>query len=108
MIRKDLNIKKLRKEVRNELELERSDIVKCIRESDLDHEHFMEEAEKINTIDNILEKDKKKSKVDPTITVAIISNVTSVLMFSGLLVYENWGIIKAKAAERIMEKGIRR
>jgi hypothetical protein len=29
-------------------------------------------------------------------------------MFSGLLVYENWGIIKAKAAERIMEKGIRR
>lgn len=107
-LRKDLNIKKLRKEVRNELELERSDIVKCIRESDLDHEHFMEEAEKINTIDNILEKDKKKSKVDPTITVAIISNVTSVLMFIGLAAWEHRDIIRAKAAERIMEKGIRR
>lgn len=107
-LRKDLNVKKLRKEVRKELELERSDIVKCIRESDLDHEHFMEEIEEVNAIDNILEKDKKKSKVDPTIVVAIINSVVSIGMFAGLLVYENKDIIHAKAAERIMEKGIKR
>lgn len=106
-LRKDLNIKKLRKEVRKELELERSDIVKCIRESDLDHEHFMEEIEEIKAIDELL-VDKKKSKVDPAITVAIISNVTSVLMFIGLAAWEHKDIIRAKAAERIMEKGIRR
>ena len=106
-LRKDLNIKKLRKEVRNELELERSDIVKCIRESDLDHEHFMEEIEEVKAIDELL-VNKKKSKIDPTIVVAIINGVISVGMFAGLLVYENRDIIHAKAAERIMEKGIRR
>lgn len=168
MIRKDLNIKKIRKEVRNELEQERNDIVKCIREddseieidsdstleeeradivrclheSDLDHEHSMELIKEIEAIDKILDNkrksqldeikatdeildnkrksklaevkeidcllEKKKSKIDPTITVAIISNVTSVLMFIGLAAWEHRDIIRAKAAERIMEKGIRR
>jgi len=106
-LRKDLNVKKLRKEVCKELEQERSDIVKCIRESDLDHEHFMEEIEEVKAIDELL-ANKKKSKIDPSIVVAIINGVISVGMFAGLLVYENRDIIHAKAAERIMEKGIRR
>lgn len=89
MIRKDLNIRKIRKEVRNELEQERNDIVKCIREndseieidsdstleeeradiarclheSDLDHEHSMELIKEIEAIDKILDN-KRKSQLD--------------------------------------------
>lgn len=168
MIRKDLNIRKIRKEVQNELEQERNDIVKCIREdsseieidgdstleqerdsiarclydNDLDHAQCMELIKEIESIDKILDNkrkskldeikakgeildnkrkskleevkeidyllEKKKSKVDPAIVVAIINGVISIGMFAGLLVYENRDIIHAKAAERIMEKGIRR
>lgn len=168
MLKKDLNIRKVRKEVRKELEQERSDIVKCIREndskieidsdstlieerdsiakclrdSDLDHVQYMELIKEIDAIDKILDNkrkskldeikatdeilnnkrkskleevkeidyllDKKKSKIDPAIIVAIINGVISVGMFAGLLVYENRDIIHAKAAERIMEKGIKR
>lgn len=89
MIKKDLNIKKLRKEVKENLEEERSDIVKCIREndsdievdndsvlkaerdsivkclheSDLDHEHSMELIKEIEAIDKILDN-KRKSQLD--------------------------------------------
>lgn len=102
MIRKDLNIKKFCKKT---LEEEECKIVKDLHNSDLDHESYMQELAKIEKLEEINGKNKKP-KIDWTqIIVASISAVSTIGMFTGLLLYENREVIHAKRAMSIAEKG---
>lgn len=105
MIRKDLNIRKIRKNSNDELEQERSDRIKCIRESDLDDEAYMAELKKIKEIGEIIDKDKKP-KMDGQTKAAIIKGVFSLVAIAGIVVYENREVIHSKLGMNIATRGI--
>lgn len=105
MIRKDLNIKKIRKNSNNELEQEREQIVKDLRNSDLDNEAYMAELKKIKELGEIIDKDKKP-KMDGQTKAAIIKGVFSLVAIAGIVVYENRDVIHSKLGMNIATRGI--
>lgn len=88
--------KNFRKESKKLLEQERYEVIRTVTESDLDHDSYVDELDKVKKIDEILET--KKSKDDAQVRAAVIKGIFSLISIAGIVVYENRHVFHSKTA----------
>ena len=88
--------KNFRKESKKLLEQERYEVIRTVTESDLDHDSYVDELDKVKRIDEIL--DTKKSKEDQQVKSTVIKGIFYLIGITFLAVYENRHVFHSKSA----------